>query len=230
MGREASDRVAAGIISISPRAARAGGAGRATVEIEAARVARSAFSGGDIQFSVSSDRVASHSLIGGVVPLPSMAWNGTVVLGRSESATNAFASAMLFCMMMICGLIWFVVLSACALTVLRDTSEGCDEIVNWPGHVFLADPVEKNVAGPVHDLIATFRRIAQHRQRTCRQNNKPYQPANHHHAEKHRTGKCILSHSPTCPARRFHSTPYSAGATTPPIRECEATRSDRTEN
>jgi len=69
--------------------------------------------------------------------LPPLLWWGSMVLGASEQATTAFGSAMLFCAMMLCGMMWFAVLSATVMTVLRETSEGCDEIVNWPGHVFL---------------------------------------------------------------------------------------------
>ena len=36
-----------------------------------------------------------------------------------------------------CGAMWFAILSATVMAVLRETAEGCDEIENWPGQVFL---------------------------------------------------------------------------------------------
>jgi DNA-directed RNA polymerase subunit RPC12/RpoP len=69
--------------------------------------------------------------------LPPVLWYKSVVLGGSEDATKMFTSAFLMCAAMFVGLIWFFVLSTTVLVVLRETSEGCDQIENWPNHVFL---------------------------------------------------------------------------------------------
>ena len=69
--------------------------------------------------------------------LPVAAILGSYGLIANEDPASWFESAMLMVAAMIFGAMWLVVAAANVMAVFRDTSEGCDEIVNWPGHVFL---------------------------------------------------------------------------------------------
>ena len=48
-----------------------------------------------------------------------------------------FGGAILGAFTLILLLMWFSFASACALTIVRDTANGCDEVQDWPGALFL---------------------------------------------------------------------------------------------
>ena len=55
----------------------------------------------------------------------------------TRDAGPLFASALLMVVTAVLFVLWFAIMSATMMAVLRETSEGCDEIENWPGQVFL---------------------------------------------------------------------------------------------
>jgi DNA-directed RNA polymerase subunit RPC12/RpoP len=55
----------------------------------------------------------------------------------TQNAVPLFGSAFLTVVTLLLVVIWFAVLSATVLAVLRETSEGVDEDLTWPGQVFL---------------------------------------------------------------------------------------------
>jgi hypothetical protein len=69
--------------------------------------------------------------------LPCIAVWKSVHINGEDSTTAMFTIATLLASATIIGMFWYVVASANVLTVLRETSEGCDMIENWPGAVFL---------------------------------------------------------------------------------------------
>lgn len=81
--------------------------------------------------------------------VPHVLWFAAVTRLATSVATEAFSSALLFAAFTVCGLMWFAVLSATVMAVLRETSEGCDEIDNWPSHAFL-----DWIGEPVHVFCA----------------------------------------------------------------------------
>ncbi len=50
---------------------------------------------------------------------------------------SMFSGAFLMVVTSVLAVLWFAILSATVMAVLRETSEGCDEIENWPGQVFV---------------------------------------------------------------------------------------------
>ncbi len=81
--------------------------------------------------------------------VPHLLWYAAVARLATSVATVAFASAMLFAAFTVFGLMLFAFLSASVMAVLRETSEGCDEIDSWPGHAFL-----DWIGEPVHVFCA----------------------------------------------------------------------------
>jgi hypothetical protein len=81
--------------------------------------------------------------------MPPVVWYAAVTRLATSAATVAFSSALLFAAAIVCGLLWFSVLSGTVMAVLRDTSEGCNEIESWPGYVFL-----DWIGEPVHVFCA----------------------------------------------------------------------------
>jgi hypothetical protein len=69
--------------------------------------------------------------------MPAVLASAALSAGAEESITSWFTCAMLLAPSVILGVMWLIAASAAGLVVLRDTSEGCDAIVDWPGHVFL---------------------------------------------------------------------------------------------
>ena len=87
-------------------------------------------------------------------PFSSGAWGHTLVLAfwaavslglartsiqlvASASFATWFGSAILIVVAGLLAVMWFVLASACALVVVRDTANGCDEIQEWPDIGFL---------------------------------------------------------------------------------------------
>ncbi len=60
-----------------------------------------------------------------------------------------FGGAFLMVVTAILAVLWFAILSATVMAVLRETSEGCDEVENWPGQAFL-----DWLGEPVHLFVA----------------------------------------------------------------------------
>jgi DNA-directed RNA polymerase subunit RPC12/RpoP len=88
-------------------------------------------------------RGRTFGLMGWAAAFSLLAWR-SVQAGAVEDPGSWFASAALCAIAGVMAVMWLVVASACALAVVRDTANGCDKILSWPGPIFtdwLFDPL-----------------------------------------------------------------------------------------
>jgi hypothetical protein len=98
---------------------------------------RQPFISGTFTFPFSSAALM-HTVVLSVWTMAATAMATTAIaLGATEDAPTAFKSAMFLAGAVLVTVMWFAFASECALTIVRDTANGCDKIPAWPGLAFI---------------------------------------------------------------------------------------------